>query len=141
MMPTMGLPHFRYGLKTPCRRAPLRRRTICFFMCLRDRFVSEFRNGTISFGAGEAFIVHAGETYMSLKNQDYLLCAVRMNFGFLLRCCDYERPSFYTESSGHRLVSHKGDSAGRQLAHKIAGLAHACFERRSSLHPADVSFL
>ena len=141
MIPIYGTVPFQIWFDDAIPESAFTPEDYLLFYVLKGPFCVRISERDYSFGAGEAFIVHAGETYMSLKNQEYLLCTVRMNFGFLLRCCDYERPSFYTEADGHRLVSHKGSPAGHQLAQKIAGLSHACFDDMPEPSPSRQTYL
>ena len=73
------------------------------------------------FRENELFLVHPGEAYKIFDSQSYLLCTVRMSFGFILRCCDYERPSFTSSKHGHRLMG------TARIFDKIEELAHAFF--------------
>ena len=100
MIPIYGTVPFQIWFDDAIPESAFTPEDYLLFYVLKGPFCVRISERDYSFGAGEAFIVHAGETYMSLKNQEYLLCTVRMYFGFHLRCCDYERPSFYTEAAG-----------------------------------------
>lgn len=86
---------------------------------------------------GGLFIVHPGEAYGITESDNYVLCAVRMSFGFLLRCCEYNRPSFYTPKYGHQIMVSGGIRYGHTLREKIEFLAREFF---SDVRP-DISRL
>ena len=80
-----------------------------------------------NFYENDLFIVHPGEAYIVHSAKPYLLCTVRMSFGFILRCCDYERPCFFSKYGGHKLCREKESGISQRLIDKIESLSAAFF--------------
>ena len=97
------------------------------FYVIRGKLLVDIDQRAYTFCENDLFIVHPGEAYKVHEGKGYLFCTVRMSFGFLLRCCDYERPFFYTESYGHRLLPQSSNEGSRPLIDKIEALAEAFF--------------
>ena len=81
------------------------------------------------FSQDDVFLVQPEESYHILPGSDFLLCTVRMELNFILRCCDYERPVFIVEERDRLLNT--GATAGclPQLLEKIDFLADSYYQK------------
>lgn len=89
--------------------------------------VSNQIQGTVNgeantYNAGDLFIIHPGDSYIIQAQDSYLLCIVRMDFNFILRCCDYQLPRFDHPILGIHLPSGTKERIIGQLIEKICYL-------------------
>lgn len=80
------------------------------------------------FSQEDVFLVQPEESYHILPGTDFLLCTVRMDLHFILRCCDYERPVFIVEEKDRQLNTGAPAGCLPQLLEKIDFLADSFYQ-------------
>lgn len=81
------------------------------------------------FSPEDIFVIQPGENYHVLPGKDFLLCTVRMDLNFILRCCDYQRPIFIIEEKDRRLNTGAHADCIPQLLEKIDFLADSYYQK------------
>ena len=85
-------------------------------------------NITYGLHEGDIILIQPEEAYGIRSNEDFLVCVLRMEFYFMVRCCDYERPSFLETPQKRILSAHITPELRHLLREKIYFLADIFFE-------------
>lgn len=96
------------------------------------QFDVTIENTPFHFCEGDIFLIQPEEGYRIGSDQDFLVCVLRMDFYFIVRCCDYQRPVFLESTENRLLSDNQKPELTQQLRDKMDFLTHLFFEEQQT---------